>query len=101
MKDKIDKVKANFQTDLKNVTNSEILEELRLKYFSRNGLFADLFEEFKTLSKEEKPKYGKVLNIEKQNAQKSFDELKSKLEKGTKDNKSYIDLTILVLRLLS
>ncbi len=94
MKDKIDQVKTDFKIDLKNVSNFESLEELRLKYFSRNGLFANLFEEFKTLSKDEKPKYGKVLNVEKQSAQNSFDELKIKLDSYTQVNKEYIDLTL-------
>ena len=94
MKDKIDQVKTDFKIDLKNVSNFESLEELRLKYFSRNGLFANLFEEFKTLSKDEKPKYGKVLNVEKQSAQNSFDELKIKLDSYNQVNKEYIDLTL-------
>ncbi len=70
MKEKIEQIKTEFSTDLNSTTDASSLEELRLKYFSRNGLFANLFEEFKSLPKEEKPKYGKVLNVEKQNAQK-------------------------------
>ncbi len=94
MKEKIEQIKTEFSTDLNSTTDASSLEELRLKYFSRNGLFANLFEEFKSLPKEEKPKYGKVLNVEKQNAQKSFDDLKSKLESSSKTSKEYIDLTL-------
>lgn len=94
MKNKIDKVNKDFQEDAKSVTNNESLENLRIKYLSRNGIYAKLFDEFKALPKEEKPKYGQLLNSEKNNAQKIFDELKSKMENKTDVNKDYIDLTL-------
>lgn len=94
MKDKIDLTKTDFQNDLTSVSDPDSLELLRVKYFSRNGLFANLFEEFKALPKEEKPKYGKVLNIEKQSAQNLFDELKSKIESNSTTDKDFIDLTL-------
>jgi len=94
MKEKIDQTRSDFQNDLSSTNDLESLENLRVKYFSRNGLYANLFEEFKTLSKEDKPKYGKVLNIEKQSAQKQFDELKFKIESNSKVDKDFIDLTL-------
>ncbi len=94
MKKKIDQVKKDFSEDSQNVSDLTSLENLRIKYFSRNGIFAQLFEEFKTLSKEEKPKFGKVLNEEKNSAQSIFNELKSKIESNSKDQKDTIDLTL-------
>lgn len=94
MKEKIEQVKKDFSEDLKNVSDQASLETLRIKYFSRNGIFAHLFEEFKILSKDEKPKYGKVLNEEKNSAQSIFNNLKIKIESNSKDQKDFIDLTL-------
>ena len=94
MKEIIDQVKTDFSSDLSNVEDLDSLEELRLKYFSRNGIFADLFEQFKKLPKDEKPKYGKILNIEKNNAQAKFEELKNDIGENSSQSKSELDLTL-------
>ena len=94
MKEKIDQVTKNFTDDLSGVNDKDALESLRLKYFSRNGLFANLFEEFKLLPKDEKPVYGKRLNIEKNQAQKKFDDIKAKLDSNSDGEKEFIDLTL-------
>jgi phenylalanyl-tRNA synthetase alpha chain len=94
MKEKIDQVRTEFNNDLDNIVDIDSLELVRVKYFSRNGLYAKLFDEFKTLPKEEKPKYGKVLNEEKQGAQKLFETLKSKIESSRSEYKEIIDLTL-------
>ena len=92
MKEKIEQVRKDFDKDSNNITDSNDLENLRIKYFSRNGIFAHLFEDFKTLPKDEKPKYGKVLNEEKNSAQSIFDEIKSKIESSNENQKDFIDL---------
>ncbi len=94
MKEKIDQVRTEFNNELDNIVDIDSLELVRVKYFSRNGLYAKLFDEFKTLPKEEKPKYGKVLNEEKQVAQKLFETLKSKIESSRSEYKEIIDLTL-------
>jgi len=94
MKEKIHQIKADFLKDCSSISSMEELENVRIKYFSRNGLYANLFEEFKNLPKEEKPKYGKVLNEEKRSAQSKFDELKSKIESSSSKDKEYTDLTL-------
>lgn len=94
MQNKIDKVRTDFTDDLASANDKVSLDEIRLKYFSRNGLYAKLFEEFKTLPKDEKPKYGKVLNIEKQSAQKQFDKYNEKINADSSESKEYLDLTL-------
>ncbi len=94
MKEKIEQIKKEFLQDSINISDSPSLENLRIKYFSRNGIYAQLFEEFKTLPKDEKPKYGKVLNDEKNIAQNIFDELKNKIASNSKSQKDQIDLTL-------
>jgi len=94
MLDKIELAKEEFSKIIELVKDHEKLEEVRIKFLGRKGIFTELFEEFKQLPKEEKPKFGQVLNIAKSFAQKSFDELKSKLENSQAEDKEYIDLTL-------
>lgn len=94
MKEKIEQIKKDFTSELTSVDTEDSLENIRIKYFSRNGLFAQLFEDFKSLPKEEKPKFGQILNIEKQSAQQKFDEIKQKLESNSTDKAEYIDLSL-------
>ncbi|MCF6269124.1 MAG: phenylalanine--tRNA ligase subunit alpha [Melioribacteraceae bacterium] len=94
MLDRIELAEKNFKTEIESEIDLEKLEEVRIKYLGRKGLFTELFEEFKQLPKEEKPKYGQVLNKAKSLAQKLFDELKSKLESSEAEQKEYIDLTL-------
>ena len=94
MKEKINQVKDDFNKDLSDVEDLNSLENLRLKYFSRNGIFADLFEEFKKLPKTEKPIYGKIINAEKQSAQAKFEDLKNDIGAESLQSKSLLDLTL-------
>ncbi len=94
MLDRIELAEKNFKLEIDSVVDLEKLEEVRIKFLGRKGLFTELFEEFKQLPKEEKPKYGQVLNKAKSSAQKSFDELKNKLESSEAEDKEYIDLTL-------
>jgi len=94
MLDKIELAEKNYKVEFDAVNNLESIEELRIKYLGRKGIFTELFEEFKQLPKDEKPKYGQVLNKAKSFAQKEYDELKSKLEKSESEKKEYIDLTL-------
>ena len=94
MKEKIEQVRKGFSEDSKGIDDLNSLENLRIKYFSRNGIFAQLFEEFRTLPKDEKPKYGKVLNEEKKSAQSIFNGIKSKIESSNENQKDFIDLTL-------
>jgi len=94
MLDKIELAEKKYKVEFDAVNNLESIEELRIKYLGRKGIFTELFEEFKQLPKDEKPKYGQMLNKAKSFAQNEFDVLKSKLEKLASDKKKYIDLTL-------
>ena len=60
--DQVNSVSGAFEEDIKSVTNLKELEELRIKYLSRNGLVSTLFEKLKEVPKEEKPAFGNKLN---------------------------------------
>ena len=63
LKEKIESVKNDFLTDVDYFhTQSKDIEQIRLKYLGRNGVIADLFKNLDTASKEDRPKYGQLLN---------------------------------------
>ncbi|MBU0558805.1 MAG: phenylalanine--tRNA ligase subunit alpha [Bacteroidetes bacterium] len=94
MLEKIQTTEKNFKSDLSEVGDLNHLEELRIKYLGRKGLFAILFDEFKQLPNEEKPKYGQTLNRLKIQCQNEFNEIKSKFSETAEDDDKGIDLTL-------
>jgi len=94
MKEQIEEIRQGFNTDITAANSSKDIEELRIKYLSRNGVVAKLFEELKSVSPEEKPLLGKELNNLRQSVQQQFDAKKELLENTEKKSASYIDLTL-------
>ena len=62
------------------VSNTSDLESFRLKYLSKKGLIPELFEEFRSISAEQKKEIGQRLNELKQTAQDRYNSLKKELE---------------------
>jgi len=94
MLEKIDNIVKNFESDLSNTKALKALEDIRIKYLSRNGLVSELFEQLKSASKEEKPALGKALNALRNNIQQKFDDLKVALEENASKDSAKIDLTL-------
>jgi phenylalanyl-tRNA synthetase alpha chain len=92
--EEIQHLKKESEKDFSSVESSKELEELRIKYLSRNGLLSHLFEALKDVPKEEKPQAGKNLNELRNSLTEKFNHLKSKLEKSDDTSKSKIDLTL-------
>ncbi len=74
--------------------NADELEVFRIKFLGTKGLIKDLFEEFKTVSPDEKRVFGKVLNEFKQAAETKYQELKDALETQESSTGSEEDLTL-------
>jgi phenylalanyl-tRNA synthetase alpha chain len=70
------------------------IEAFRLKFISRKGALAALFEDLKKASPEEKKKLGKSLNLLKQGAEAKFQELIQELENAVPANQPELDLTL-------
>ncbi len=87
-------IQNKFQEEIAAVKDQKSLEDIRVKYLSRKGILAELFENLKNASKEEKPLLGKSLNELKKNLESQFDLLKDKIEKDSKEISSKIDLTL-------
>ena len=92
--DKIQHIKEESEKDFSTVKNQKDLEEFRIKYLSRNGLLAHLFEELKKVPKEDKPVVGKNLNELRNSLTERFDSLKSDIEKSNGTPAQKIDLTL-------
>jgi phenylalanyl-tRNA synthetase alpha chain len=92
--DKIQHIKEESEKDFSTIKNQKDLEEFRIKYLSRNGLLAHLFEELKKVPKEDKPVVGKNLNELRNSLTERFDSLKSDIEKSNGTPVQKIDLTL-------
>ena len=72
-------------------SDPEEIESFRVKYLGRKGILNDLFEEFKSLPKEEKPEVGKRINELKARAREKVRALKASVD--TAPQKTYEDVT--------
>ncbi len=90
----ITEIKESFYTDIKSVSSLKDVEEIRLKYFSRNGLVSQLFEDLKDVVKEEKPILGKKLNLLRNEVSSYFEEVKEKISSTQSNKENEIDLTL-------
>ena len=91
---KISEANSGFNSEILNVKDLKQLEDIRVKYLSRNGLISKLFDELKDVSKEEKPLLGKSLNILRNDATQKFNSLKEKLENSAGESGEKPDLSL-------
>ena len=73
------------------------LEELRIEYLSKKGKIQELMNQMKDLSKEEKPKFGQLVNNLKNDINNAIEEKKAKLEEtllNAKLNSEKIDISL-------
>ena len=90
----IEQIKNNFVESINEVNSLSELEHLRITYLGRNGIITKLFDQLKTVSNEDKPAFGKLLNNLRSETTELFNQKKSVLESGQPDNFSDIDLTL-------
>jgi phenylalanyl-tRNA synthetase alpha chain len=94
MDEKIRQIHDGILEDLQKVNEKRDLEEVRIKYLSRKGSLSALFDEFKKLPKEEKPKYGKNLNILKNFVNTQYENKKEELENQSAAVENDLDLSL-------
>lgn len=75
-------------------TNEESAEAFRLKYLSKKGIVAALFEEFKTLPPEQRKATGKILNELKQLAEQKLADAKNTLDNKPDNFDIELDLSL-------
>jgi len=92
--DRADEVRAQLQNDLQQVgADPQTAENLRIKYLGKKGLIAALFADFNTLSPDEKPQAGKVLNILKKDAETRIQTLSVSL-RAAAEKEEYFDYSL-------
>lgn len=92
MEDRLKEIEGELKAFVTDTKDS--LESFRLRFISKKGQIAQLFEEFKQLSGEEKKKVGKALNELKQSAEARFKELQERLEAKGSGAEVDIDLSL-------
>ncbi len=93
LKEKVKNLREEFNKEIIQVNTKDKLEEIRLKYISRNGLLSKLFDELKEVPKEEKPVIGKELNFLRNEVTERFKSVKESVERSTTPD-GIIDLTL-------
>ncbi|MEX0940806.1 MAG: phenylalanine--tRNA ligase subunit alpha [Candidatus Babeliales bacterium] len=81
IKERIDRIKTEFLSALKQVKKEEDLEKIRLTYLARKGSIAELMSALKSLSLEEKRAVGPLLNKLKQSCEALFEAKQKTLKK--------------------
>lgn len=94
MQEKIEIIKKGFEEDLSRSATLADVENLRIKYLSKNGSVTLLFDELRNADKEHKPLLGKSLNDLKNYCQSSYQALKERIESSVSSDYSSLDLTL-------
>ena len=71
------------QVESLNASNAEELEALRIKYLSKKGEIAALFNEFRNVPNEQKKELGAQLNALKDKANERLSLLREQFEQAT------------------
>ena len=91
---KINSVLEDFQKEISDSIDLKSLEEIRIKYLSKNGVIPSLFDELKSVPKEEKPQIGKSLNALRDQVTSTIFDVKENLTSQIEKEKSNIDLSL-------
>ncbi|HSL88742.1 MAG TPA: phenylalanine--tRNA ligase subunit alpha [Ignavibacteriaceae bacterium] len=92
--DQIISIKNDFIKVLDEARSTADLEQIRIKFLSRNGLLSQLFDKLKDIPKEQKPLAGKSLNLLRNELTEKFDLKQEEFKLLSDDQKSQIDLTL-------
>lgn len=76
------------------LNDAAALEAFRLKYLSKKGLLGQLFDAFRTVSKEQKKAYGQQLNALKQFAEAHFESAQARVDSTSGGSAPDLDLTV-------
>ena len=77
---KLNEIQSHFLRQLEQAATDQELEAVRVAFLGRNGSIAELMEELKKMSLEEKKLWGPKLNAFKQDAQARWDQKKEALQ---------------------
>jgi len=93
MDSKVTQLRHQAETEFAAVTNQQQLEEFRIKFLSRKGLIASLFDALRSVKPSEKPALGRLLNDLRAHTQGLYDHKAASLESVPK-RRAPMDLTL-------
>lgn len=97
MKELIIDLKNKILEEIKNSNEKNQLEELKIKYLGKKGEFTSILRNMASVSKEERPKIGELVNLSKQEIENKINEkieIFNKIEMDERIKKETIDVTI-------
>ena len=94
MNERINAARQSAQAELAAITDRAALEAFRVKYLSRKGLVAQLFDDLKNAAPGERPSLGKAVNELRSVIQGAFTEREEALTKRPHAGKETDDLTL-------
>ncbi len=89
----VDELLAQAENDILGISDPQALEAFRVRYLSRKGQIAGLFDQLKSVSPEERPAFGKRLNALRTRVQEAFDKKAAELATGVSAAQT-IDLSL-------
>lgn len=90
----ISSIRNDFGKLINEAKSVSDLDKIRIKFLSRNGLLSQLFDKLKEVSKEEKPRIGKELNLLRNELTEKFESKQKELESLKDAEKLHLDLTL-------
>lgn len=90
----IERRKEEFYQEIEKASTAEELEQIRIKFLSRNGIVTKLFEDLKAVPVEDKPVVGKLLNNLRTEVTELFNSKKTNLESNKSSGSAEIDITL-------
>jgi phenylalanyl-tRNA synthetase alpha chain len=90
----IERIRKEFDQEIEKASTALELEQIRIKFLSRNGIVTKLFEDLKAVPVEDKPVFGKLLNDLRKGVTELFNSKKSDLESNKSSASTEIDLTL-------
>ena len=97
MQEKLMSIKENAFNELTNVNTSSELEEIRVKYLGKKGELTTILRGMGSLSQEERPIVGKLVNVVKKEVEDKIEEISRGIkekEKNAKLASEIIDISL-------
>lgn len=97
MRDKIELLKNEFDSELQNAANTAGLENVKVKYLGKKGPIQDLMKSLKDVSAEDRPAIGKFINDLKEHISQAIEQKQSQLvasEVAERLGKENIDISL-------
>ncbi len=94
MLETITTIKQTALNELEGVRDVQSLDAFRINFLARKGKIAELFDNLKVVSSDQRPAVGKALNELRVLVQTKFDEKKTALEQSSQKHTAQIDLSL-------